>query len=57
MGMNDEWFDEACEIAMVGGIGTATTLSEYPEDWQWERFRRPIGFITDIDTLIECDDG
>jgi len=52
---DDEWF-EMYELAMVGGLGHATTLSEYSEEFQWQRFRRPIGFITNIDEMIECDD-
>lgn len=53
---DDEWFDEACELAMIGGIGTVTTIMERPKKGRKKYYRRPIGFITNIDELIPCDD-
>ena len=53
---NDDWFDETHELAMVGGIGTITPIMERPKKSRKKYYRRPIGFITDIDELILCDD-
>ena len=53
---NDDWYDEALEIAMVGGIGTITPIMEKPKKGRKKVYRRPIGFITNLDELILCDE-
>jgi len=52
--MQDD-FDEIHELAMVGGVGTITPIMDRPKKGRKKYYRRPIGFITDIDELIECD--
>ncbi len=51
----DRWdtFDLDHELASVGGVGVATTLSETPKKRRKKIKRRPIGYTADIDTVVE----
>ncbi len=49
-------FDEEHELMMVGGVGSVTTISETPKKQKKKVWKRPIGFITDLDRLEEADE-
>ncbi len=55
--MNDDDFAEFHELAMIGGMGSINTLREYdkPLTGKNKIYRRPIGFITNLDDLIEAE--
>ena len=53
--MQEDW-DELHELAMVGGIGSVSTITETPKKLKKKVYKRPIGFMADIDTLEEADD-
>jgi hypothetical protein len=36
-------------------VGSMSTLTERPKGRK-KKYRRPIGFLADIDTLVPCDD-
>jgi len=50
----DDWFDMH-ELSMIGGMGSITPIMERPNKQKKKVWRRPIGFITDIDKLEEAD--
>jgi hypothetical protein len=50
-----EEYDEDIDPSISYYVGSLSTLSERPKGRK-KRYRRPIGFLADIDTLIPCDD-
>ena len=54
MSVDDDW-DMMHELSMVGGMGSVSPEYERPPKKKKKVYRRPIGFITDIDKLIEAD--
>ena len=50
---DDDWYDEAHELSMVGGMGSIHTLRDYDKKLIGKKrvWKRPIGFICDIDKL------
>ena len=53
--MQDDDFDMIHELSMVGGMGMIMPITERPKKQKKKLYRRPIGFITDIDKLEEAD--
>ena len=53
--MQEDW-DELHELAMVGGIGSVTAITETPKKRKKKVYKRPIGFMADIDKIEEADD-
>lgn len=53
--MSDD-FDEMCELQMVGGMGSVSPLMDRPKKGRKKYYHRPIGFICDIDEMIEVDE-
>ncbi len=54
--MGDQEWNEVWDLAYVGGMGCITTITELPKKRKKKVWKRPIGFMTDIDTLIEATD-
>ena len=53
--MSDDWeWDH--ELAMVGGLGHISTISETPKKRKKKVYKRPIGFMADIDKIEEVDE-
>ena len=56
--MQDDDWDEIWDLQYVGGMGSINDLREYDKKLigKKKRYKRPIGFNTDIDKLELCDD-
>ncbi len=60
MSDDDDWLENQ-ELAMVGGIGTVQSLTEYEKPVartpaRKRRMKRPVGFLANIDDLQPADE-
>jgi hypothetical protein len=52
---DEEWWYDEIEACTPGPVGSATTVSEVPRKRRQKVYRRRIGFLVNIDELIEAD--
>ena len=50
-----ETFDLDSELAMCGGVGSITTITETPKKRRKKVKHRPIGFMTDLDKMEDAE--
>jgi hypothetical protein len=52
---DDDWWYAEIAACSPGQIGSVSTLTELPPKRRQKVYRRRMGFLVDIDELIEAD--